>query len=119
MIVSQENILNYLKKIKPELRKHGIGKLGLFGSYAKNKADIFSDIDITIECDDDFVQKNGGGLKAIVFVDKLRENISKYFKLQVDICDTTTMKKEDKNSILQGVIYVWNRKHKKTWEDIW
>lgn len=106
MMSNQENILNYLKKIKPELRKKGIDKLGLFGSYAKNKADIFSDIDITIECDDDFVQKNGGGLKAIILVDKLRQDISKYFKLQVDICDTTTMSKKDKNATLQGVIYV-------------
>lgn len=106
MKISKHNILDFLKTLNPELQKRGIVKLGLFGSYAKDKADVCSDIDITIECSCDFVEKSGGGFEAMIFIDELREKISKNFKVQVDICDTTTMTVKAKKETLDGVIYV-------------
>lgn len=48
---SKEEILNYLKEIKPKLKEDGITEIGLFGSYAKGTNDIASDIDIVIKSD--------------------------------------------------------------------
>lgn len=103
--LTKHEILAYLTSIKPELEKVGITKLGLFGSYAKDRADIASDIDITIEMSDDFL-KQYQGFKGIIYLENLRESIMRHFKIQVDLCDTTTMPNDKKANLLKGVIYV-------------
>ncbi len=104
-MLDKEEILKYLSKLKPELQEVGINKIGLFGSYAKDKADISSDIDVTIESSQEFVDKLGG-MKALIYLEDLREKIMRRFKVQVDLCDTASMKEEKKRDILTGVIYV-------------
>ena len=37
---TKDEILNYLRELKPELESFGIYKVGLFGSYAKCGANI-------------------------------------------------------------------------------
>ena len=58
--LSKQQILSYLQVIKNELNKNGIKKIGLFGSFAKDSADLFSDVDIVIKTGDDFVKKHRG-----------------------------------------------------------
>ncbi|ASM37992.1 MAG: nucleotidyltransferase domain-containing protein [Campylobacter sputorum] len=104
---NKDEILDYLRSLKPELQEIGINKIGLFGSYAKGTNDIASDIDITIESNADvIIKKTGSGINALMFLDDLRQNIQKKFKISVDLCDTATMSKEKKDKILAGVIYV-------------
>lgn len=48
-----EEILNILKKKKPELQKrYPISELGIFGSYARGDYTDQSDIDILVDFDD-------------------------------------------------------------------
>lgn len=54
---NKDEILDYLRSLKPELQEIGINKIGLFGSYAKGTNDIASDIDITIESNADVIIK--------------------------------------------------------------
>ncbi len=42
----KDEVLNFLKILKPELKSQGIISLGLFGSVAKNTNTSSSDIDI-------------------------------------------------------------------------
>ena len=50
MMQSLQNILDILRRHKPELqRKYPISTLGVFGSYARGDADEKSDIDIAVE----------------------------------------------------------------------
>ena len=37
---TKDEILNFLRELKPELESFGIYKVGLFGSYAKGRANI-------------------------------------------------------------------------------
>ena len=37
---TKDEILNFLRELKPELESFGIYKIGLFGSYAKDRANI-------------------------------------------------------------------------------
>lgn len=105
-MLSKEEILDYLREIKPELEKDGITKIGLFGSYAKGTADIASDIDITIETNNEFTKKFTG-FKALIYLDNLRNNFVRKFKMQVDLCDSAGFKDDvKKQKILKGVIYV-------------
>lgn len=105
--IEQSNILNYLALLKPELEKVGVTKLGLFGSYAKGNNHHKSDIDIVYEIDfNHFKSIIGGGLKYLVYFDKLRQQIQRQFHTSVDLCDTSTMPLDKKESLLKGVIYV-------------
>ncbi|ELG8494510.1 hypothetical protein ROJ11_001236 [Campylobacter upsaliensis] len=40
----KQNILNYLKERKIKLNEDGIIELGLFGSFAKDEADLANDV---------------------------------------------------------------------------
>ena len=48
MKTTKEAILHYLKEIKPELEEYGIEKIALFGSFATDEQNVYSDIDIAI-----------------------------------------------------------------------
>ena len=106
-MLTRNEILEYLSSIKAELFSNGITKLGLFGSYAKGKANIFSDIDIVIESDaKEMVKKLGSPFSAICYLDDIKTKISKKFNLSVDLCDTTSMTINKKNELTKGAIYV-------------
>ena len=105
-MVTKDEILDYLREIKPELEKDGITKIGLFGSYAKGEAGIASDIDITIETTEKFTKKFIG-FKALIYLSELRSKIAKHFKVPTDLCDSTGFKDDIKRQkVLEGVVYV-------------
>jgi len=48
-MVSKELILSEIKQQRKKLQNHGIARIGLFGSYAREEQTEKSDIDILIE----------------------------------------------------------------------
>ena len=101
-MLSKDLILDYLKNLKFKLKEDGIDEIGLFGSFAKDNADLYSDIDIVINTNKNFV-KRYRGIDAFIYLDELRENIRKTFKRKVDICDKSGLKNKN---ILKEAIYV-------------
>lgn len=86
-------MISWIFKLK-KLKNDRIVELGLFGSFAKDKADVASDIDIVI-CSSEIFIKKFDGFQALIYLDELREKLMKKFKRQVvDICDTFSMDKE-------------------------
>lgn len=57
-----------LDRITEELKKMGAEKIILFGSYARNRADLFTDLDIIVilECDLPFIERTGYIYQRIV-----------------------------------------------------
>ncbi|WP_457596953.1 nucleotidyltransferase family protein [Hydrogenimonas sp.] len=99
--MEREEILSYLSHIKQNLQKEGIEKIGLFGSYAKGEADLYSDIDIVIKTTPLFIQKHEG-IKGFLFLEELRKSLEKRFCKEVDICDESGLKRKE---ILKEAIY--------------
>lgn len=52
-MTNKQFILSQIKQLKGELRKLGVIKIGLFGSYARGEQSENSDIDILIEFEPD------------------------------------------------------------------
>jgi predicted nucleotidyltransferase len=102
---NKENILDYLKQIKPKLKDDGIVSLGLFGSFATNENKNQSDIDILIETSDEFINKYRG-FKAFSRLEEIRKDISNKFNNSVDIFDESSPNSAIKEQILKEVIYV-------------
>ncbi len=100
--VNRDEIVKYLREIYPKVRDDGIEKIGIFGSFAKESDDIFSDIDIVVKSGEKFLNKYRG-IEAFLYFERLRDNISRKFGRRVDICDESGLK--DK-SIIKEAKYV-------------
>lgn len=101
----KEPILLYLKELKPKLEKEGITEIGLFGSFAKEEATIYSDIDIFVKTTDKFRKKHLG-FAGFDFLEDLRQDIAKHFDKEVDLCDITGIKEDKRAEFFEGAIYV-------------
>ena len=101
----KEPILLYLKELKPKLAKEGITEIGLFGSFAKEEATIYSDIDVFVKTTDEFRKKHLG-FKGFSFLEDLRQDIAKHFNKEVDLCNIAGFNDERKAKFLKGAIYV-------------
>ena len=66
-------------------KKHGVAKVWLFGSYARNEANESSDIDLLIE---------KGKLETYIDIFRFQFEIENYFKKSVDIVTTEAIKNE-------------------------
>ncbi len=83
----KDEILNFLKTLKPELYAQGIISLGLFGSIAKETNTSKSDIDIVYETSETFI-KNHKGWNAFTYLNThLRDKIENKFNINVDMFD--------------------------------
>ena len=82
----KNDIMTYLRSIKPVLEADGIDRIGIFGSVARGEDDILSDIDIMIHTTPLFVQRFRG-VKGFLYLDALRKKIAVRFGRKVDICD--------------------------------
>jgi predicted nucleotidyltransferase len=86
-----------LKKIKPFLHENFfVDKIGYFGSFAKNKQNESSDIDILVS----FRKPIGWA-----FFD-LQNYLESNLKEHVDLVSINALRKELKDSILKDVIYL-------------
>ena len=99
----KNEILNFLKTLKPKLFAEGIVSLGVFGSVAKETNTLDSDIDIVYETSDTFIT-NHQGWNAFTYLNvNLRDKISKKFNTHVDMFDlnsSSSLKEKIKNEAL-------------------
>ena len=102
--VEKLNILHYLRQIKDELQKDGIVKLGLFGSFARDEAGVYSDIDIAIAKEKDYLQSRSA-YDYFNQVNKIKMLIKSKFHRNSDIFDLDS-DSSMKNQILKDIIYV-------------
>ena len=74
-MLTKNNILFTLKKIKPQYESEGVSLLGLFGSYATNKQTDFSDIDILYHLDyyDKFSKKYSDGFSKLIRLNEIKK----------------------------------------------
>jgi len=104
MKITQEIILDYLKELKPLLKSQGIEELALFGSYATNQQNVYSDIDIAIKKDENFL-KNYSPYSYFEILSSIKEKIRKKLHRNIDIFDLDS-NSGFANSIKKELIYV-------------
>jgi uncharacterized protein len=79
------------------LRRHGVKKAGLFGSYVRGEAGKESDIDILVEVDDDKSLLDFAGIKV-----EIEESIGK----KVDLVEYSTIKPVLRDKILKEQVII-------------
>ncbi len=92
-------VLDFLKQHKSEyLKKYGVTKIGLFGSYARGESKETSDIDIAIEM---LAEK-----KSLHTFFSLKRELEKAFNTKVDLGIESALKPIAKERIRKEIIYV-------------
>ena len=104
MKMTQEKILSFLKELKPELESLGIEKLALFGSFATETQNVYSDIDIAIKKKDNFLEEHTA-YEYLDLVSKIKYSVMKALHLPSDVYDLDS-KSKFKNVIEKDLIYV-------------
>lgn len=97
--MTKDMILESLRLHKEELmNKHGLIKIGLFGSYARDEQREESDIDIAIE-----IQKDKKNIHTFL---KIKREIEDLFGKKVDLGIESSLKPIAKEYINKEIIYV-------------
>jgi len=104
MRANRDEIILFLTQMKQDLLSKGIVNIGLFGSFARDEPSVYSDIDIVIEKEKDYLQKRSA-YEYFEQVTQIKLLIKKQFSRNSDVFDidsSSTMK----TSILKELIYV-------------
>ncbi|MDF1874232.1 nucleotidyltransferase domain-containing protein [Sulfurimonas sp. SAG-AH-194-I05] len=104
MRANKENILAYLEEIKGELKTDGIVSLALFGSFARSEQNVYSDIDVAIQKEHNYL-KNRTAYSYFNEVTKIKEMLQKKFHRNSDVFDLDS-NSSMKENILQDLLYV-------------
>lgn len=98
-----EDVIDRINKNRKKLQEFGILKIGVFGSFAKNKVTENSDVDLLIE----FKRGSMSFTKFVSLIDFL-ENL---FGREVDILTPDGLRlmrsKSARKNIKNSIIYVW------------
>ncbi|MDD2829604.1 MAG: nucleotidyltransferase domain-containing protein [Sulfuricurvum sp.] len=98
---TKNDILLTLKQLKPLYAQEGVLLLGLFGSFAKETQNDFSDIDIAYTLDyERFSMKYQDGFSKLLRIDTIRNELQNRFKAKVDFVSDAN------KAILKEIIYV-------------
>ena len=85
------------QKILPILKRHGVKKAGLFGSYARGDLNAQSDIDILVDIDEEISLLDFVGLKL---------DIEDALGNKIDLVEYSTIKPRIKDRILQEQVII-------------
>ena len=84
--MKKDEILSYLKEFKDSSQNRLFTEIGLFGSYAKNQADNFSDIDVAVKVDKNYLKQHDIW-DYFDAINEMKTALLKRFNLQSDIFD--------------------------------
>ena len=109
--LTREAIIKKLKEHEEILKKYGVKRIGLFGSYIRGEQKKDSDIDLVIEFDREKFGKDFKGLFDVFM--EVSSYIEKLFNRRVDILTPDSIRtiriKEVAEEIERSIIYVQER----------
>ena len=104
MRATKKEIIIFLTEIKKQLLDAGISRVALFGSYARDEAGIYSDIDIAIKKEKNYLQTRSA-YEYFDLVADLKQLLREKFHKNSDVFDLDS-NSSMKNTIMKDIIYV-------------
>ncbi|MEA1917182.1 MAG: nucleotidyltransferase domain-containing protein [Campylobacterota bacterium] len=100
-MLNKNDIVSKLKELKPKYEQEGLILLGLFGSYARDNQNDFSDIDIAYKLDyDKFSQHYKDGFSKLLRIDDIKSELQQAFKAKIDFVP------DSNRELLKDIVYV-------------
>lgn len=94
-VITPEQSLQLLKQFAPEIKKFGVQRIGLFGSWARGEASPESDIDVVVE----FANPSFDDYMDLKFF------LERLFRREVDLVLKDSLKPRIKSRIIREVRY--------------
>jgi len=102
-----QNITSKLGEVKNQYQHEGFEIVGIFGSYARDNTDDFSDIDIAYSIDyDKFDQKFRGGFAKILRIEEIKEDLQVMLHQRVDLISLNSNNEAFKQNVQKDMVYV-------------
>lgn len=95
--MANKEIENIKEKIIPILKKYGVTKAGIFGSFARGENKKKSDVDILAEINEEY---------DLLEVIRLKLLLERALKKKVDLVEYSLIRKELKENILNDEIRI-------------
>ena len=95
---SREDIFNLLQRERESIRRLGVNRLGLFGSFIRDEQGPDSDVDILVEMEG----------KSFAAYFEVLDFLEELFGRKVDLVPKEDIKPLLRNRILREVVYVPN-----------
>lgn len=86
MKADKRAIIEYLRKIKPLLNAQGFSQVALFGSFAKDQATVYSDIDIAVGKADDYLSEKSA-YEYFDDIEQIKTLVRNKFHRNTDVFD--------------------------------
>jgi hypothetical protein len=96
-MLTSEEILGKIEENKEKIRKFGVKKIGLFGSYIRGEQKPVSDVDVLVEFEK--------GMKTFDNYMDLKFFLEDLFNCKVDLVIAEAIKPDFKPRILESVKY--------------
>lgn len=103
--MKKETILNDLHNFNETHKGEGFKFISLFGSYARDTEDIFSDIDLSYEIDHDLFFKDDAFAK-LSRIEDIKKELEKKFHKRVDLIPSNTKNIQIQNSLKKEQIII-------------
>jgi predicted nucleotidyltransferase len=101
-VKTKDQILHFLAQNKELFReKYHIVRIGLFGSYARSEQNIYSDIDLVVE-----FEENTQELYELKL--QIKDFLKASLGVEVDICREKYINPRIKKAILKETVYILN-----------
>jgi predicted nucleotidyltransferase len=102
-----QNITSKIGEMKNKYQHEGFNIIGIFGSFAQNSADDFSDVDIAYSIDYDTFNRNfKGGFAKILRIEEIKEDLQTMLHLKVDLISLNSSNDTFKQNIQKDIVYV-------------
>jgi predicted nucleotidyltransferase len=96
-VLTRKEIVHNIRESRERIRKYGVKKIGLFGSFTCNEQKEQSDVDIVVEFEK--------GMKTFDNYMELKFYLEKQLKCKVDLVISDALKPEIKPYIVKEVEY--------------
>jgi len=103
-MIHRDDILVFLKNEKEKLTSFGLKEIGLFGSFSRNEATEWSDIDVAIRLENDFLARNDAWA-YFDLLERIKNDISHRFHRKSDVFDLDS-RSDIRDRVDKETIYV-------------
>ena len=104
-MLKQKEILDYLHRYNATKIPHGIQLVSLFGSYARNSQDQYSDVDITYKIDHNTFYKDNA-FKKLIALEEIKKELESTLHHKVDLIPANTRNKFLQESLMNEQIHL-------------
>ncbi len=100
-------IKNLITTVNNRYKLEGFTIVGIFGSYAKNSANSYNDIDIAYMLDPiTFNTRYQGGYAKLLRIEEIKNELQKLLQLKVDLSSLNSGNVKFNENIKKDMVYV-------------